>query len=400
MSCQPTVQNLAIYLQGVTVKSSNNITSEYFVTASLPSSAQLRRVWQFQSQGTLSDTSTLTLDYTAAHDACPEFNITFEGALNGTFIVHNQVFSANKYISYELVDTYVLVLTLKVPKSILECYGVGTIQNYSFTINLNDAAVNTSLSFDYEKPEDINSTLTNSSGSCTWSSTQTYYYSGSCNDATGNPIYTGYLQIVGSGNSSTSCVAPSALSLSITSLPTSGVALLGIEFDNSQGNPGTLTINNATSPITLPQVAGSGSDGYGGVILVYDASSSSWSLQTTPSGSSTTFYAINSPNNTISIEVSGATGATSVIYVSSFSSGTTPSEFSLNWETSKYPSSLYISFALTLTNKEFLYLDFTNSTTDIYLANPSSSQYSSAFVQSKGSTYEYTTSNGWQQSPS
>ena len=145
--CVPSVNNLAAYLQGVDVQPSSNITSEYFVTGSLPSSASLRRVWQFTTQGTISGTSTLTLDYTQAAQKCSLYNITFEGALNGTLIIHNQTFSANKYISYALSPTnpYVLVLTIKIPKKIIECYGAGTTQNYFFSINLNDAAVNDSF---------------------------------------------------------------------------------------------------------------------------------------------------------------------------------------------------------------------------------------------------------------
>ena len=138
--CQISSNNLAVYLQGVTVEPSSNLTSEYFVTASLPSSASTKRVWQFTTQGTITgpDTATLTLDYTQAHINCPAYNITFEGALNGTFIVKNQVFSANKFMSYQLVSTYVLELTLRIPKAILECFGSSTTQNYFFNVNLND----------------------------------------------------------------------------------------------------------------------------------------------------------------------------------------------------------------------------------------------------------------------
>jgi hypothetical protein len=139
--CQINSQNLAAYLQGVTVTPSSNITSEYFVTGSLPSSASTKRVWQFTTQGKITgpDTATLTLDYTQAHINCPAYNITFEGALNGTFIVKNQVFSANKFMSYQLVSTYVLELTLRIPKTILECFGATSTQNYFFDVNVNDA---------------------------------------------------------------------------------------------------------------------------------------------------------------------------------------------------------------------------------------------------------------------
>jgi hypothetical protein len=148
--CVPSVNNLAAYLQGVDVQPSSSITNEYFVTASLPSSASLRRVWQFTTQGTITGTSTLTLDYTQAAQKCPLYNITFEGALNGTLIIHNQTFSANKYISYALSPTnpYVLVLTIKIPKRILECYGVGTTQNYFFDVYVNDGATTTTYLYD------------------------------------------------------------------------------------------------------------------------------------------------------------------------------------------------------------------------------------------------------------
>ena len=138
--CQPTLNNLAFYLQGVSVQPSSSITSEYFVTASLPSSAISKRVWQFTTQGTMTGTSTLTLDYTQAAQKCPLYNITFEGALNGLLTIHNQTFSANKYMSYTLLSQYVLQLTVKIPKKILECYGAGTTQDYYFDVYVNDAA--------------------------------------------------------------------------------------------------------------------------------------------------------------------------------------------------------------------------------------------------------------------
>jgi len=145
--CQPNLNNLAFYLQGVSVEPSSTITSDYFVTASLPSSAQDRRVWNFITQGTITGTSTLTLNYTQAHLNCPLYNITFEGALNGSLIVHNQVFSAKKYVSYQLVNPYVLVLTINIPPRILECYGPATSQPYYLNMNVNDKATSSTNYF-------------------------------------------------------------------------------------------------------------------------------------------------------------------------------------------------------------------------------------------------------------
>lgn len=140
--CHISSQNLAVYLQEVSVQPSSNITTEYFVTASLPSSASLRRVWQFTTQGTITgpDSATITLDYTQAHENCPDYNITFESALNGTLTIHNQVFSANKFVSYRLISTYLLELTVRIPKTVKECFGSTTLQSYFLNVTINDAA--------------------------------------------------------------------------------------------------------------------------------------------------------------------------------------------------------------------------------------------------------------------
>jgi len=72
MTCEPTQQNTAVYLQGVTVTTSSNIANEYFVTSTLPSAAPNRRVWSFMAQGTFTGPlsvetpSSFILDYTVA----------------------------------------------------------------------------------------------------------------------------------------------------------------------------------------------------------------------------------------------------------------------------------------------------------------------------------------------
>ena len=134
--CTPSSNNLAVYLQGVSVTPSSNITTDYFVTASLPSSSKNNRVWQFTTQGLLTGPGphTLTLDYTQAHLQCPEYNITFEGALQGSLIIHHRVFSANKYVSYVQYSPFVLVLTIR------DCYdrGKNKKQPYFLEVWIND----------------------------------------------------------------------------------------------------------------------------------------------------------------------------------------------------------------------------------------------------------------------
>ena len=60
------------------------------------------------------------------------------------------MFSANKFISYELTSAYVLVLSIKVPKSIQECFGPGTTQNYSFSLYVNDASSSSIIELTYD----------------------------------------------------------------------------------------------------------------------------------------------------------------------------------------------------------------------------------------------------------
>ena len=142
MSCLPTLQNTAVYLQKVSIDTSSNLSYDYLVTGLLPSAQPFYRVVQFTSQGSLtgpitSSNSTLTLDFTEAHRACPRYNISFQGALNGTLILHNQVFSANKYMSYTILHQFKIQLKFdKFPRSIVECYGPTSTQPFFFQIGI------------------------------------------------------------------------------------------------------------------------------------------------------------------------------------------------------------------------------------------------------------------------
>lgn len=142
MSCVPTNQNLTVYLQGVSVETSG-MTYDYLTTASMPSSVYARRVWRFEAQGLLETFPTqlyqLSLDYTKAHENCPSYNITFEGALNGLLIINNRVFSANKYVRYSTPSAYVILLTFSLPR----CCESLSRHPYSFSICVNDAATTT-----------------------------------------------------------------------------------------------------------------------------------------------------------------------------------------------------------------------------------------------------------------
>lgn len=147
--CQPSLQNLAFYIQGVSVEPSSNLTSEYFVTGTLPSSNAGKRVWQFISQGALSTppgVGTFTLDYTEAQKQCPDIQVSFSGPINGNLIFYNEVFSAKKYMSVVSTGS-VAVMTIRVPPSIIRCKGSGA-HPYYFNVNLDDGTSAFSLNYD------------------------------------------------------------------------------------------------------------------------------------------------------------------------------------------------------------------------------------------------------------
>ena len=396
--CQISRNNLAVYLQGVSVEPSSNLTSQYFVTASLPSSASLRRVWQFTTQGTITgpDTATLTLDYTQAHINCPLYNITFEGALNGLLTIHNQVFSANKFMSYTLTSAYVLVLTLRVPKSIQECFGPGTTQNYSFSVFLNDAATPV-LSFSYQTNDSLTSTdiygtcCSTCTSGCTWCPTQQYYYAGAYTDPSGTQVYTGYLQMTGS-SSSTCCFAPTTLALSMEEFPNpSGafVAVLGIGYLNinySQASPNSWvlewtdvsgTVNNQTlsSDFTL------NSPGY---ILVYNSSSSTpWSIQ---NFSANPFYLVTCiPGFSYTEPVNILASNGNVLYSSS-----SDATGEITIYPDSFPGTVYISFPSVFPTRRRVTIGGNYTQNTVYLTN-STGVYQGPFTVNNGSSLFYCT---------
>lgn len=148
-TCTPTLQNTAFYLQGVSIETFQ-LSYDYFVTGTLPSSAADRRVWQFISQGHIygQNNAILNLDYQAAQEKCPEIQITFSGPLNGNLIFYNQVFSAKKYMSFRSFG-YIAIISIKIPRSVLECHGANAFHPYFFNVNVDDAAVSSDYYLTY-----------------------------------------------------------------------------------------------------------------------------------------------------------------------------------------------------------------------------------------------------------
>ena len=133
--------------------------------------------------------------------------------------MHNQVFSANKFISYQRTSSYVLVLTLRIPKTILECFGDKP-QHYYFSVNINDATASSSayILADFSQ-SDLNTTQilrgTDSSGAlCNWSNGQSYYYGGA-GISSSVYTYTGYLTLSPTVFSENSCSGPTTFVIDI-----------------------------------------------------------------------------------------------------------------------------------------------------------------------------------------
>lgn len=398
--CQISSNNLAVYLQGVTVTPSPSITSEYFVTASLPSSASTRRVWQFTTQGTITGPAptTLTLDYTVARDNCPNYNITFDGRLNGTFIVHNQVFSANKFISYQRTSAYVLVLTLRIPKTILECFGDKP-QHYYFSVNINDATASSSayILADFQQ-SDLNTTQvlqgTDSSGElCNWSNGQSYYYGGA-GISSSVYTYTGYLTLSPTVFSENSCSGPTTFVIDISSgfpsysSTSNPYIVLGLQFDVglSTPNPLTLTVSaNNTSASNELYFASTGQYGVQ-LILVNSPSNTLDSYVQTPSTSENFFITV-SPSSTVTYPILDASGFT--MYETTASTVTLFATLGT--------TAIYISFATTPVSGYSLQLNnFPTSSSTIYLTTPSTGSYQQVSITDATSTTFYYCAATWQ----
>ena len=396
--CQISSNNLAVYLQGVTVTPSSYITSEYFVTASLPSSASTRRVWQFTSQGTITGPAptTLTLDYTVAYENCPNYNISFDGRLNGTFIVHNQVFSANKFISYQLTSAYVLVLTLRIPKTILECFG-NKPQHYYFSVNINDATESSSsyILADFQQ-SDLNTTQvlqgTDSSGTlCNWSNGQSYYYGGTGgNTVSSIYIYTGYLTLCPTENS---CSGPATFVIDISSgfpsysSTSNPYIVLGLQFDVGLSTPDPLTLTVSANNTSASNELYFASTGQYGVqlILVNSPSNTLDSYVLSPSNDGNFFITV-SPSSTVTYPILDASGY--------FMYETTASTVTLF--TTLGTSAIYISFATSPVSGYSLQLDNFPTSSDVNIANPSTGSYQQVTITDAISTTFYFCATTWQ----
>ena len=398
--CQINSNNLAVYLQGVTVIPSSNITSEYFVTGSLPSSASTKRVWQFTTQGTLTGplTATLTLDYTVAHENCPNYNITFDGRLNGTFIVHNQVFSANKFISYQLTSTYVLVLTLRIPTSILKCFG-NKPQHYFFSVYVNDLTETSStyILANFQQSE-LNTTQvlqgTTSSGAlCNWSNGQSYYYGGYGIGSSIN-TYTGYLTLSPAVFSENSCSGPTTFVIDISSgFPTysstsNSYIVLGLQFDVGLSTPDPLTLTVSANNTSTSNELYFASTGQYGVQLILGYSSSSNTLNSyvlSPSNDGNFFITV-SPSSTVTYPILDASG-----YVMYETTASTVTLFA-----TLGTSAIYISFATTPVSGYSLQLNNFSTSSTIYLNNPSTGSYQQVSITNTTSTTFYYCVATWQ----
>ena len=166
--CEPTNINLPFYLQGVSTSQSQRITPDYVTTGVLTSSESGKRVWSFQSQGTLtSDTAQLVLDYSEAFSKCPVL-ITFSGPVNGTMTIDDQLFSPTKFISYSASEK-VVTLTLRVPKRVKQCFPGKTTHTYYFNVSIQDCSCPTPTGSytgtcsDFQTSSDLNN------GGCTLS---------------------------------------------------------------------------------------------------------------------------------------------------------------------------------------------------------------------------------------
>lgn len=224
-TCLPTLNNTAFYLQGVAITTSN-LFYDYFVTGTLPSAAGGKRVWSFLAQGFLTSASgSFILNYQQAQQRCPAIIITFAEPLNGTLIIHNQIFSAKKYMTFaESPTAPEITIGIRLPRSIVECYGAGP-HPYYFSVDLDDGTSTLQLTYigsTANPPWTTNTTsgfsISDSSGTC----------SGTCG------VFTGYYS---SSN-------PSTLNVSLDSTFT-GYSITATNYSSTESP--TFIVNNCST---------------------------------------------------------------------------------------------------------------------------------------------------------
>lgn len=106
-SCEPSSNNFPIYFQSIIPSISplhkdNRIL--YATTGSLPSYIVFNRIWNFICHGTFVGQSvSVFYDATELIQKCPEFNVTFEGKINGQLTLGRCDSQLQKHVTYRVV---------------------------------------------------------------------------------------------------------------------------------------------------------------------------------------------------------------------------------------------------------------------------------------------------------
>lgn len=389
--------NLEIFIDDFTSSLSAG-SIEWATVAAMPTNSSGNRTWNFKLSGILTPAPdgkyTLRYDFTKVPS---ELIIGFSGNAQGFWRLKKGVFSF--FVSPEnweaqtdpALPRYIIFRNIEAP-----C----TIQRPTPTLldfYLRDDTP--TLTFDYMTSASLSTQI--SGGECNtssyWCNSQTYYANSYANDASGNPIYTGYLQF---NCNSTPCTPPVSILLNISSIPSEETytALLGIYFNKTVGNPTSwsITWGQITYPVNLPNIT---SSFYYGFMLSFSSSSSSWqviSLESSP------IYIIPTNLNygTTTFDSSG-----NELWSSSYTTAqykvVTPSTqvVQLNDAYISFPTSFITN------NDQFVLNDFGENST-VYIANTGlvPPVYNGAFTlkSSQGNYFYYCVSGSvgeWQDSP-
>jgi len=193
-SIQP--NNLPVFIQGVSYLS-DNTSIDYLTIAANPSIEKTQRVWNLTGQGSFTtNEAIILLDFTNADRVCSLYEITFEDALNGTLIMHNETLSAKCYMTYKKIGNLIFELRIRT-KSL---HAEKKKHSFYFNVQIKDSTTNLyTLNFTES------------------SSTSNYTY----NEPTGTTAAT--LDILSS----------SAMSFVFTDIPSNG--LLTVNFSETSG---------------------------------------------------------------------------------------------------------------------------------------------------------------------
>jgi len=152
MSCQPSDKNLPLYFQNILPSVSPTLPQNkilYSTTGSIPSYIPLNRIWNFLCNGTFTGNQiVLFFDASSILQECSQYNIRFEGKINGQLTIKKKDYPVQKYVSKTLVyDSRGRVSGIRFTITKPECLSAGKTVEFYLNVYVNDSDTTTNNTY-------------------------------------------------------------------------------------------------------------------------------------------------------------------------------------------------------------------------------------------------------------